>query len=637
MREKLRMRLEKFGGDLVPKWDTKYGNPRFNFKMIEMLLALYRAASMLRGLNGCAPKWIQLLSEYDAPTFLCPDFHESLSWYPNVSHINLMDVREEGSWPPWPPGPWSEKDGIEAQFAPAGHHSQWVTLAMPHATALASMEDELRTKWASHQYDMTMRINTDRRVMWGALDEYVHYTELQRAGMPFKGPGPTMVSWACSVYRNGRTCCDDLANKCNLVDSKSHPALLATHSQALDFCQKSREHGYFFLRKLDIGAMDGVAECLGINLKTAAREWARAPPPTPLAPPLPPPLVPPLPPCLPPPLPRGPSPVPPPLSPPPHLPTASFDINKSESSMGTLFVAVWVIPVVSVCIWASYYGLSILRRYKQGFRRSRNEVLDEQPDLPSAGAGLSSRIVSSRTRNWDRSASRPWRAALSAADAGGRRVSWKLLRLAIGIIMIVTGVWLLEAELSLSDSPTETAYNSMDFLLKLGVAQVLCVAIVFAILRTADRQGPTGRVVPFAGEEIDTETDVGIDEGVQTGYGDLGRQPAEGLRYEAEAKGTCEDSNTTTTTTPSVSMPTTIFADGTPSTSDSIASEKDEIPIATATNKPVDRDSATPEPIFTNSDVISDIPVSAAPPTAATPTVSPTTAEPSGSGIRSRI
>eukprot|EP00326_Haptolina_ericina_P017851 CAMPEP_0181189056 /NCGR_PEP_ID=MMETSP1096-20121128/11457_1 /TAXON_ID=156174 ORGANISM="Chrysochromulina ericina, Strain CCMP281" /NCGR_SAMPLE_ID=MMETSP1096 /ASSEMBLY_ACC=CAM_ASM_000453 /LENGTH=248 /DNA_ID=CAMNT_0023278181 /DNA_START=18 /DNA_END=765 /DNA_ORIENTATION=- len=158
----------------------------------------------------------------------------------------------------------------------------------------------------------------------------------------------------------------------------------------------------------------------------------------------------------------------------------------------------------------------------------------------------------------------------------------------------------------------------MDFLLKLGVAQVLCVAIVFAILRTADRQGPTGRVVPFAGEEIDTETDVGIDEGVQTGYGDLGRQPAEGLRYEAEAKGTCEDSNTTTTITPSVSMPTTIFADGTPSTSDSM------IPIATATNKPVDRDSATPEPIFTNSDVISDIPVSAAPPTAATPTVSPT-------------
>ena len=105
-----------------------------------MIFALYRLAGEVRGLNGCRPKWVHLLSESDVPVRPCPAVHQLLAWHPGVSRISLF--RDDG-------GP----SVVEwfGSYYPIGHTDEWTTLALPHALALADVtqQEKLHDKWTA--------------------------------------------------------------------------------------------------------------------------------------------------------------------------------------------------------------------------------------------------------------------------------------------------------------------------------------------------------------------------------------------------------------------------------------------------------------------------------------------------------
>lgn len=65
--ETLRRMTAEFHGYVLPPNETVQGNPRYNWKMVAMMLHLFRAVPRLRAPNGCMPKWVHLASERDAP------------------------------------------------------------------------------------------------------------------------------------------------------------------------------------------------------------------------------------------------------------------------------------------------------------------------------------------------------------------------------------------------------------------------------------------------------------------------------------------------------------------------------------------------------------------------------------------
>ena len=185
-RDRLMTMLAPFGGRLVPLSDTTAGNPRWSWRIMPMIFALYRLAGEIRGLNGCRPKWVHLLSGRDVPVRPCPAVHQLLAWHPGVSRISLF--RDDGgpevnhihypcpfksehaqditdarcsSWCKWTAHcTWckcaacsfcnaSSTVAPTNDHYPIGHTDEWTTLALPHALAIAdaTQQKKLYDKW----------------------------------------------------------------------------------------------------------------------------------------------------------------------------------------------------------------------------------------------------------------------------------------------------------------------------------------------------------------------------------------------------------------------------------------------------------------------------------------------------------
>lgn len=259
----LQHQLATFGGVLIAPNRTIRSNPRFSFDMLKISFALARTASLARGLDGCPPQWIQLLSESDAPTASCEHFHAHLTRFPVLtSHLTRRGPIQ------------TEKDGIAAEFAPYTEFEQWTALALPHALMLASRAQAIRTKWeaaVSWKGQPSLRVGLNRSLRAGVYDENVVYTELAQHGCRIALPGPTLVSWACSIYPWRVGCCNDTAGMCEYPqvpsgEDASHPAELRTDVQALRFCRRSRALGRFFVRKVASSAVIGIARCAGLSI-----------------------------------------------------------------------------------------------------------------------------------------------------------------------------------------------------------------------------------------------------------------------------------------------------------------------------------------------------------------------------------
>lgn len=108
--DRLRNLSAPFNGYVLPTDETVQGYPRFSWKMIKMMLHLYRAVARLTAPNGCEPQWVHLASERDVPVVPSPFVHLELASKPALSHISYNDEIE---------------------------HSQWVTLWVPHAVQIA--------------------------------------------------------------------------------------------------------------------------------------------------------------------------------------------------------------------------------------------------------------------------------------------------------------------------------------------------------------------------------------------------------------------------------------------------------------------------------------------------------------------
>ena len=134
-RRRLAAQIAPFGGALVRVNETVRGDPRFSWRMMRIQFALTRVAVRTRTLSGCAPRWLHLASDRDAPATRCTAPHQSLAFHPRTSRLGIF--RLDG-------GPYY---GFGKEYDPVGHTHQWTTLAMEHAAALADDEAVLYTKW----------------------------------------------------------------------------------------------------------------------------------------------------------------------------------------------------------------------------------------------------------------------------------------------------------------------------------------------------------------------------------------------------------------------------------------------------------------------------------------------------------
>lgn len=184
-RAALKRLIEPFGGHLIPIEATVRGNPRFSWRMVQMMLRLYGLAASSVAPNGCVPSYVHTLSERDVPVRSCKDVHAFLETTAGASHIEWMDdpIRlnpYKGQRP-------RSQQAIPEAFRVFGRTSQWMTLWVPHAAALAAEEDTLRRKWEPHQgrWDVWVDGEDGRRyAIWGALDEMMWPTELQQRSLP---------------------------------------------------------------------------------------------------------------------------------------------------------------------------------------------------------------------------------------------------------------------------------------------------------------------------------------------------------------------------------------------------------------------------------------------------------------------
>ena len=298
----------RFGGFVLAANETRAGSTRFSWNMVAIMLTLMRAAARASttGLSGCQPRWVHFASERDAPIRSCVEVHEHLRQKGDISYLD-----QDGGGDPAITESWL----IGQAYAPFKKSSQWITVSIEAARALANDEARLRAKWEPIQHGMLVAPST-RLSRGGALDEWLWNTEFSQRHLPFERIGLTSVGW-----------CNPNDRRCAHVDNAAaSPEAFLDKPTAVEGCVRGRMRGYYFGRKFGDGSrlssasvMQGLASCTGIHLRPST------PPPPPLPsspPPSPLPSVPPPPspsPC--PPEPSRPPPVsPPPVSPPPVSP-----------------------------------------------------------------------------------------------------------------------------------------------------------------------------------------------------------------------------------------------------------------------------------------------------------------------------
>ena len=220
---------------MIPANESFKGNLRFSWDMVAAMLSLYRHAAHSSTRN-CAPSWVHLSSEQCAPITNCQSFHESLARRPKRSRLQQMNYM------PW----WSP-----AVNASVTKVSQWSTLWMAHATALAADEERLRLTWKRLQI-----VNGTSKYVYlgdgqrraGALDEYVWAAELERRGLPFDLVGPTYYSF--HAHMRG-------------------PEVFTTREAVARVAQLAQKRGMYFARKF------GYEHAVQSELLNAVRFTAR--------------------------------------------------------------------------------------------------------------------------------------------------------------------------------------------------------------------------------------------------------------------------------------------------------------------------------------------------------------------------
>ena len=321
-RAALERQLAPYGGRLIPVQQTVGGNMRFSFKMNAAMLRLYGLASRTLAPNGCAPAYVHTLSERDVPVRSCADVHAFLVSTHGESHLMLSDHIQSHLYA-YGRVPASQMD-IAAAFRPFGRTSQWMTLWMPHAAALAAAEDELRTKWEPHQSGHGVWVPSSQDgspgySIWGALDEMLWQTEFAQRGFAVSQRPLYHSGWArnqCGGLTFLYWCPEDGPMRgrlwdgtwCRHIDNaaSSSPAAYVTRAQVSSACAKARAEGAFFLRKVGDGSRSASQDAVAALSKCAGWPELSPPPPSPPSPPPSPPS----------PLPFSPSPLSPPLSPP---------------------------------------------------------------------------------------------------------------------------------------------------------------------------------------------------------------------------------------------------------------------------------------------------------------------------------
>ena len=287
---KVERQVTPLGGHVLPASATKQGDLRFEFSMAAAMLHLYSAAGQSVAHNGCVPRWAHIASERDAPVVRCRAVHDFLRASPEESKLE------------WITDSWNDQETVPTAFKPLVETSQWITLWMPAAMALANDEHHLRRKWGQLRDWDKQQIPGDDRfrgiTVWGGVDEWMWHTELGQHGFQFNRKGLTYVSW-----------CGEWCTKLDNSGGTSPEAFLTTQA-ARDACQKAQKAGKFFARKF------GPEE----SIQTALIQcWPPDPPPPPQHSPPPPPPPPPPSPSPPPPGPPSPS-LPPPGRPSPSPP-----------------------------------------------------------------------------------------------------------------------------------------------------------------------------------------------------------------------------------------------------------------------------------------------------------------------------
>jgi hypothetical protein len=231
LRSDLQHTADKYGGRLLGLDETVQGDLRFSWKMIAATLHLYRAAGQMVAPNGCRPRFVHLVSERDAPIARCTEVLSELSFTAGSSRVQWVDKRIE----------WVQEH-IPPAYRPMAETSQWMTLWMEHAAALAEDEDAMQAKWMPH-WSSNGAINDFG--FHSAPDEIILASELENRGFRVTSGGMTFVSWCSGDWHS-----------CTRVDTydTSSPSAYIRLKPAISFCRRARKAGFFFARKFGDGS-----------------------------------------------------------------------------------------------------------------------------------------------------------------------------------------------------------------------------------------------------------------------------------------------------------------------------------------------------------------------------------------------
>jgi hypothetical protein len=237
------------GGMVVGQYETRWDQLRFSCNMTAAMFTLVRAASTLE-VNGMRPKWIHFASERCAPLRPAHEVLRFLAMKDRVNHMEEDPFTAAGQQT-------IPQSKVPKQFQPLIMTSQWVTLWMDDAMALANDGGKIANKWQPHVIERQLGIcingtclphkpywknasyYTKRGlIVYGAPDEWMWRTELAQRQRKVTFPGLTHVYWPKDQ------------DSCNHMDNQwGSPCAYMTHSQVLKECKRAQDMGYFFARK----------------------------------------------------------------------------------------------------------------------------------------------------------------------------------------------------------------------------------------------------------------------------------------------------------------------------------------------------------------------------------------------------
>ena len=184
--------VAEFGGRLLPSNETMLGAMRFSWNMVAAMMALFRAAGHAKKALGpstvCPPNFVQVLSERCAPVTQCAVVHSRLAERMGTS---LLDVSQHEI----------DQQGVPRAIAPLRKASQWMTLWVEHALALAYAEQSMHHKWVPNYYRnehgewgaAELRDEWGELEVYGAIDEFLWVPEMTQRGLKFERGGLTHV------------------------------------------------------------------------------------------------------------------------------------------------------------------------------------------------------------------------------------------------------------------------------------------------------------------------------------------------------------------------------------------------------------------------------------------------------------